>query len=362
MADQDEATGVGGLFFRENQTDAQTDALIKRYGFDPNSVDEVPFVGAEELNDMRGRIMENYGFDPYEIARQEGINPFLILRVIYQESRGIHSQASEAGASGLMQLMPGTAEEMGVDRNDPEDNVRGGARYLRKQLNTFESIPLALAAYNAGPGNVRRSEGVPPFEETQKYLKGIIASLDLHYGLPEQAGGPEVPTPGVPTPGVPTPGVPTPGVPTPRVPTPRVPTPEETEGATPEVPEQPTTELLGPSWRPPMALPETDTEVPASTSSERLISQAESDVNNPAWTMLQTPPQRPRAPPQPKRQSEIPDWRENLSDEGRELSNWRKNLPEAPGAIPDWRENLSDEGSALSNWRESLYDWRKDSI
>ena len=111
-----------------------------------------------------------------------------------------------------------------------------------------------------------------------------------------------------------------------------------------------------------MALPETDTEVPASTSSERLISQAESDVNNPAWTILQTPPQRPRAPPQPKRQSEIPDWRENLSDEGRELSNWRKNLPEAPGAIPDWRENLSDEGSALSNWRESLYDWRKDSI
>ena len=74
-----------------------------------------------------------------------------------------------------MQLMPGTAAAMGVDPRDPEDNLRGGALYLRQQLDRFGSVPLALAAYNAGPGAVTRFGGMPPFRETRAYVASIMA-------------------------------------------------------------------------------------------------------------------------------------------------------------------------------------------
>jgi len=97
----------------------------------------------------------------------------LFQALIKQESRFNVSISSPVGAYGLTQLMPGTASDMGVDRYDPMDNLRGGARYITTQLNRFGNIPHALAAYNAGPGRVIEYGGVPPFAETQGYVRNI---------------------------------------------------------------------------------------------------------------------------------------------------------------------------------------------
>lgn len=97
----------------------------------------------------------------------------LFQALIKQESRFSVTAQSPVGAYGLAQLMPGTASDMGVDRYDVMDNLRGGARYITTQLNTFGTIPHALAAYNAGPGRVMEYGGVPPFPETQGYVRNI---------------------------------------------------------------------------------------------------------------------------------------------------------------------------------------------
>ena len=130
-------------------------------------------ISSDALTEMRNKVINDYGFDPVSVAMEEGVDPELLLRVMWTENKGRQGPVSEAGAIGLMQLMPGTAKELGVDPNNPEQNARGGARYLRQQLETFQSVPLALAAYNAGPGNVRKYGGVPPFEETRNYVAQI---------------------------------------------------------------------------------------------------------------------------------------------------------------------------------------------
>jgi hypothetical protein len=109
-----------------------------------------------------------------QIAAEEGIDPNLFLRLVNQESRFRPDAVSPKGAMGLAQLMPGTARDLGVDPSDPEQNLRGGARYLRQQLDAFGDPTLALAAYNAGPGNVRKYGGIPPFQETQNYVRTIL--------------------------------------------------------------------------------------------------------------------------------------------------------------------------------------------
>lgn len=111
------------------------------------------------------------------IAKEEGLDPALFLRVINQESGGNPQvRNSNKGAIGLTQLMLGTAKEMGVNPNDPIDNLRGGARYLKRQLNDFKDPSLALAAYNAGPGAVRKAGGIPNFAETKGYVASIMGS------------------------------------------------------------------------------------------------------------------------------------------------------------------------------------------
>lgn len=110
-------------------------------------------------------------------ANRYGVPPLLALAVMRQESKGRQDAVSGKGATGLMQLMPATAKELGVDPNDPLQNIDGGVRYLAKQLKTFGSTDLALAAYNAGPGRVRQFKGIPPYAETQDYVKRIMAEV-----------------------------------------------------------------------------------------------------------------------------------------------------------------------------------------
>jgi soluble lytic murein transglycosylase-like protein len=113
-----------------------------------------------------------------EVAKANEISPYLLEAVVWQESRWNPAARSRAGAIGLAQLMPGTARDLGVDPNDPLQNLSGGARYLRQQLNRFDgNVEKALAAYNAGPGRVMTAGGIPSIPETQAYVRAIVARL-----------------------------------------------------------------------------------------------------------------------------------------------------------------------------------------
>ncbi|MCS7308828.1 MAG: lytic transglycosylase domain-containing protein [Armatimonadota bacterium] len=110
------------------------------------------------------------------IAQEEGVDAALVRAVVQVESGGNPNAVSPKGAMGLMQLMPRTAEAMGVrDPFDPEQNLRGGVRLLRGLLNEFGDVRLALAAYNAGGPAVRRYGGIPPYAETQKFVQRVMA-------------------------------------------------------------------------------------------------------------------------------------------------------------------------------------------
>ncbi|HET7327452.1 MAG TPA: transglycosylase SLT domain-containing protein [Nocardioidaceae bacterium] len=108
-------------------------------------------------------------------GRRYGIDPTLLAAVAKQESAFDPGAVSSAGARGLMQLMPGTAEGLGVrDSFDPAQAVDGAARLLRDLLREFDSLDLVLAAYNAGPGAVHRYGGIPPYPETQHYVQAVM--------------------------------------------------------------------------------------------------------------------------------------------------------------------------------------------
>ena len=111
------------------------------------------------------------------VAQRHGIPEDLFLRLVQQESGWNTGALSHKGAIGLAQLMPDTAAALGVDPADPASNLDGGARYLRIQFDAFGSWPLALAAYNAGPGAVLEYGGIPPYAETQGYVQAIWGSL-----------------------------------------------------------------------------------------------------------------------------------------------------------------------------------------
>ena len=115
-----------------------------------------------------------------EAANKYGVDPALVLAVAWQESRFRDVARSHKGAIGIMQLMPETASMMGVDPYDPRQNIHGGVAYLRAMLNQFDGdVRLALAAYNSGPAAVLRYRGVPPFRETQIYVKAIADRLSI---------------------------------------------------------------------------------------------------------------------------------------------------------------------------------------
>lgn len=116
-----------------------------------------------------------------ELAARFDLSPALIEALVWQESRWRANAVSHAGARGLAQLMPGTARDLGVNADDPFDNLEGGARYLREQLDRFGGdLERALAAYNAGPGRVERAGGIPRIRETQLYVSAIMGRLASH--------------------------------------------------------------------------------------------------------------------------------------------------------------------------------------
>ena len=107
-------------------------------------------------------------------ANEAGIDPALLTALVRHESNFDQSTISHAGAIGLAQLMPGTAEWLNVDPFDPEANLAGGARYLKEQLDRFGKVDLALAAYNAGPNRVAQAGGIPRIAETQIYVERVL--------------------------------------------------------------------------------------------------------------------------------------------------------------------------------------------
>lgn len=144
--------------------------------------------------------MADYSDILEQAGRQFNVDPKLLALVMGRESGGNPGAVSPKGAAGPMQVMPGTAKEMGVtDLTDPVQNIMAGAKYLSQQMDKYKDVPTALAAYNAGPGAVDKHGGIPPFPETQGYVKAIMsayqggagaapASAQSMPGLPPVAG------------------------------------------------------------------------------------------------------------------------------------------------------------------------------
>jgi len=132
-----------------------------------------------------------------DVACDAGVPVILFDALLAQESRYRPFARSSAGAMGMAQLMPGTAQYLRVtDPWDVRQNLVGGARYLREQLDRFGTWELALAAYNAGPGRVDQFGGIPPFRETRNYVRTIMGSI----GIPNSTGGVSLASAAVPAP------------------------------------------------------------------------------------------------------------------------------------------------------------------
>ncbi len=119
----------------------------------------------------------------FEVGEHQGIDPRFIHAVIWQESKYDAHARSHAGAQGLMQLMPATAKRFGCEHpDDPEENITAGTKYLSWLLKRFSgNVELALAGYNAGEGSVDKYDGIPPYSETQNYVKIITGRYGKVY-------------------------------------------------------------------------------------------------------------------------------------------------------------------------------------
>jgi len=162
----------------KSQTALLDGKLAKQYSGSVKLTPEYKAGKAKKSDESVPTYRGNYKGQYLEVARaaaaKHGVPEDLFLRLVQQESGWNPGAVSHKGASGLAQLMPATAVKLGVDIDDPNENLEGGARYLRMMYDKFGSWKLALAAYNAGPGAVEKHGGVPPFDETQNYVKAIL--------------------------------------------------------------------------------------------------------------------------------------------------------------------------------------------
>ena len=115
-----------------------------------------------------------------QAGRRYGVDPAVLAGMAKTESGFSSSAVSPAGARGLMQFMPATAAGLGVDPSDPASSIDGAARYLSQLTEQFGSTELALAAYNAGPGTVSRYGGIPPYPETQNYVRNVMSKAEAY--------------------------------------------------------------------------------------------------------------------------------------------------------------------------------------
>ena len=141
-------------------------------------------VASPRMQDMQG-IAKEQGIEILKATIGTEVSPALVLAVMAVESAGDPTAVSSAGAQGLMQLMPATAERFGVtDRLVPAQSIAGGVKYLNWLMVEFQNDPiLVLAGYNAGEGSVRKHKGVPPFVETRDYVPKVLAAFQVARGL-----------------------------------------------------------------------------------------------------------------------------------------------------------------------------------
>ena len=170
---KNDATSITAFHFFENVSQALLTLRSARIRF--NSFGQAVYDSRAALNQPMPQYLSAI---MTEAASRHGIDPRLLAAVAHRESRFNANAVSPVGACGVMQLMPATARYLGVSNVfDARENVNAGARYLRTLLDTFHGdLDLTLAAYNAGPGAVRRYNGVPPFAETQAYVRSIRAA------------------------------------------------------------------------------------------------------------------------------------------------------------------------------------------
>jgi soluble lytic murein transglycosylase-like protein len=139
-------------------------------------------VMTERKNYQNYQNQDDYNEIIHSMSSKYDVEPSLIRAVITVESNWKYNAVSDKGAIGLMQLMPSTAKDLAVNNPfDPEENIEGGTRYLRFLLDKFNDLPLALAAYNAGPKTVESSGRIPSITETEQYVKKV---LSIYKGKP----------------------------------------------------------------------------------------------------------------------------------------------------------------------------------